>query len=92
MTRAIFRITGERVGSPSDVPTAVVATVFAPERSDDGLDFCRVSIPALFDDDKRIPGVDAEQAVELVIEFVRDIFDGFNVRMVSEIRAKSGQL
>lgn len=89
MTKAILRITGERVGGPSEAATAVVATIFAPEQTDDGLDFCRVSIPALFDDDKRVPGVDAEQAQELVVLFVRDIFNGFDITITSENAVKS---
>lgn len=91
MTEAILKIYGERIEAESQKRSAVVATIFAPEQTDDGLDFCRVSIPALFDKDKSIPGVDADQAKELVVLFVRDIFAGFGVSITAEFNPVSGK-
>ena len=84
LSEAIYKIYGERLEGDSQNPTPVVATIFAPERTDDGLDYCRVRIAGVFDDDKRIPGVDAEQARELGAIFARDIFERFGISITSE--------
>ena len=84
LSEAIYKIYGVRLEGSDKSPTPVVATIFAPERTDDGMDYCRVRIAGVFDDDKRIPGVDAEQARELGAIFTRDIFERFGVSITSE--------
>lgn len=83
-SKAIYRIYGERSESGDQSPTPVVATIFAPERTDDGMDYCRVRIQGVFDDDKRIPGVDADQARELGAFFAREIFERSGISITSE--------
>ena len=62
----------------------MVATVFAAEQSDNGDSFCRVSLPTLFEDEKRIFGADAEQAQELACLFARDLLSGFDIAITAE--------
>ena len=84
MTEAILKIYGERVEAEGQGASPVVATIFAPEQSDNGDSFCRVSLPTLFEDEKRIFGADAEQAQELACLFARDLLSGFDIAITAE--------
>lgn len=56
-------------------PFSLVIT--SPEKTPDAEDyFCSIHAPVLFKRDKSIHGVDAEQAVELAIKFVKDVLSG----------------
>lgn len=53
----------------------VLAVVFRPEPDADSIGFsCRVHCPYIFGNDKKIFGVDADQAVELALMFIRTMF------------------
>jgi len=85
IAKVLVEIEGERPVNSGPESDQISATIFAPERTDHGDYFCRVSIPGLLENDKRIAGVDAEQAKELAVLFVRDIFDGFGIKITSEV-------
>lgn len=84
MTEAILVLHGRPDDARPQTAPIVVATVFAPEESGEGDHFCRVSLPTLFEDEKRIFGVDAEQAEELACIFARDLLKGFGVAVTAE--------
>jgi len=74
-----------RRGTASDGEDVRVV-VFAPEPDPRyGIPSCRIHMPFLFADDKRIAGVDDEQALELAIGFVRQMF-GYNDVTLIEVR------
>ena len=63
----------------------VLAAVFRPEPDEDSIGFsCLVRCPYLFGNDKRIAGVDADQAVELSLMFVRTMFGHHEIEIESE--------
>lgn len=48
-----------------------------PEKTPDADDyFCNIHAPVLFKRDKSVYGVDAKQAAELAIKFVKDLLSG----------------
>lgn len=57
------------------------AEIGAARRHDEMSDvwFCPVSIAAIFKNEKQIAGVDAEQAVELSLQFVKTVFENNGV-------------
>lgn len=56
-------------------PFSLVIT--QPEKTPDAEDyFCSIQAPVLFKREKSIYGVDAEQAAELAIKFVKDLLSG----------------
>ena len=59
--------------------------VFAPEKNAGHCDWsCTIHCPALFSSDKKIAGVDADQALELAGRFVLDLFEHHGVRRAAE--------
>ena len=50
-----------------------------PEIDDEGHWGCVVRCPAIFDSNKRIPGIDAEQSIELADWFLRDLWNHFGI-------------
>ena len=66
--------------------TEVLAVVFRPEPGRDQIHFsCLVRCPYLFDNDKRIAGVDADQALELALMFVRTMFGHHEIEIEDEL-------
>ena len=53
----------------------VTGAVYAPEIDEDGRWGCVVRCPAIFDSNKRIFGIDAEQSIELADWFLRDLWN-----------------
>ncbi|WP_299397577.1 hypothetical protein [Pelagibius sp.] len=84
MTDPILVLRGRRGDAEPQTGETVVATIFAPEQSEHGDYFCRVSLPTLYEDEKRIAGVDAEQARELACIFARDLLAGFGFNITAE--------
>lgn len=84
MTKAVLVLHGKPSDAASDSEPVVVATVFAPEVSDDGHHFSRVSLPTLFPDEKRLFGVDGDQAMEIAEMVARDVLKGFGVSITAE--------
>lgn len=67
-------------------PQEVRATIYAPEVNPvHGDSSCVIHCPEIFDTDKRIRGVDEDQALELSEMFVKTMFDGDGIDVV-EIR------
>ena len=79
MANAVLRITGRHQGTRPDVPELVTATIFEPEETGDGDFACRVSIPALYEEDRFIFGVDENHAQEVSAFFVRNLFEGLRI-------------
>lgn len=82
MTTALLEIHGEREAGAAFEADRVVATIFAPEATGEGDYACRVRIPALFREDRRIFGVDAEQAKTLAASFVHELLQGYRMSTV----------
>ena len=56
--------------------TTVSATVFSPVKTDGHNEhYCVIHCPHVFDNDKKIFGVDADQALELSIMFIKDMLE-----------------
>jgi len=55
----------------------LVAEIGQAKRHDDLSDvwYCPISIEAIFKNEKRIAGVDAEQALDLSLQFVKTVFE-----------------
>lgn len=87
MTDAILVMHGRQADAESPSASVVVATIYAPEQTDEGHHFCRVSLPTLFEDQKRIFGVDAEQAEEVACLFAREVLGGFDITITGEAAA-----
>ena len=81
MTKAILVLHGRTADDEQPSEPVVVAEIFAAEQSEYGDYFCRVSLPTLFGDDRRIFGVDAEQAEELSLTFAHDLLNGFGIKV-----------
>ncbi len=89
MTDAILVMHGRQADAEGPSASIVVATIYAPEQTEEGHHFCRVSLPTLFEDQKRIFGVDAEQAEELACIFARDVLGGFDITITGETAAEA---
>ena len=68
-----IRRTRGTITEPGGASTEVIAEIFAPEQTEDGIWFCRVRFPAVLEPEKRIAGVDATQAIELSEMFLREM-------------------
>ncbi len=55
-----------------------------PETTEDGYHFSRVSLPTLFPDEKRLFGVDGDQAKEIAEMVARDVLKGFGISITAE--------
>ena len=63
----------------------VCATVFRPQRDEESIAFyCVVRCPHIFDNDKKIFGVDADQATELALMFVPMMFGHHEIEIEDE--------
>lgn len=63
----------EEDGQTRPFPLVITAPKKMPDTDDH---FCIIHAPALFKRDKRIYGINAEQAAELAIKFVNDLLSG----------------
>lgn len=63
----------------------VVGAIYPPDRDADGHWGCVVSCPAIFDSNKRISGVDAEQSLELAEWLLIDLWNHFIEPKVDQI-------
>lgn len=81
MTVAALELHGIK-NEPNGSTSVVLATVFAAER-DRGRSVwsCTVRCPAFFDSDKKIAGVDREQALQLAKLFLSEMFEHHGVRL-----------
>lgn len=84
MTDAVLIITGERRTEGSAKPDLVTATIYDAEPTEHGDFSCRVRIPALFEADKQIFGVDEEQSKKVAAFFVRSLFHGLRITVCQE--------
>lgn len=81
------------VARAEGVAGAFFAEIGEARRHDEMSDvwFCPVSIAAIFENEKQIAGVDAQQALDLSLQFVRTVFENngadlnsFEVRRVDD--------
>jgi hypothetical protein len=84
MTNAVLRIIGERQAEGSAAPAPVTATIYDAEPTGHGDFACRVSIPAIFEEDRHIFGVDEDHALEVSASFVRNLFEGLSINIRQE--------
>ena len=84
MSKAVLVLHGRPCDAEPETEPVVVATIFAPEVSEEGYHFSRVSLPTLFEDQKRLFGVDGDQARELAEMLVRDVLKGFGISITTE--------
>jgi hypothetical protein len=60
-----------------DVRKPFIASISSPKSSGRAQEYaCSVHAPALFSKDKKIFGIDAQQAKELAVEFLKSMLDG----------------
>ena len=63
-----------------DSSSPVVAQIFSPEKTEGQNDFsCVVRCPDILDNDKRIFGVDADQALEVSEAFVHTLWENHGI-------------
>ena len=75
MNRLSKTFRGRHRGDDGSV-TVVLASITSPKRAKGQQDWsCIVHCPFLFEADKTIVGVDADQALELAEAFLRDMLD-----------------
>ncbi len=89
VTQALLKLTGQRAEEEELGFFRVFATIYPPEQTSDGFDYCRVSIPILFEDEQRIFGADAEQARALAASFARDLLRGSNIDVAGEVELQA---
>ncbi len=81
MTIAALELHGIKK-EPNGSGLVILATVFAAEREvGRSVWSCAVRCPAFFDSDKKIAGVDREQALQLAKMFLLEMFEHHGVRI-----------
>ncbi len=83
---AVKELRGRKGGGAAGPPAEVSVLLFALEPSKDDPDYsCLVRCPEMFDNDKRIFGVDELQALELAEQFVKQMFEHQGIELVATI-------
>ena len=60
-----------------------MATVLVPQRNEGHGDWsCTIHCPSIFSSDKKVVGVDAEQALELAESLLKDMLDHHKIRII----------
>ena len=82
MTESIFELSAFLV--EEDVRKPLYIRIEAPSRVPEEISYyCRVHAPSIFAEDKRIYGVDQEQAADLAIKFIRTMLEDKKVTDVN---------
>jgi|GEM_PF-2248033 len=82
MARQLKQIVGRR-RLTAETTEDILVIVFAPEPHPvHGVPSCRIQMPALFAEDRRIAGADDAQAVALAVSFVEQLFAYNGIELV----------
>lgn len=79
MTKPVLRIIGEGKTAGPQAPASVVATIYRAEPTGHGDYSCCVSIPALFEKDRHILGVDEDNAKQVAAFFVQELLRDYQL-------------
>lgn len=83
LTEVVKTLRGIKEGS-EDSPSPVIAQIFSPEKTVGQDDYsCVVRCPDILDNDKRIFGVDADQALELSKIFIKTLWEHHGIALSS---------
>ena len=75
MTEVVRTLRGMKEGS-EDSSSPIIAQILTPEKTDGQNDYsCVVRCPDILDNDKRIFGVDADQALEVSEFFIHTLWE-----------------
>ena len=84
VNQPIKELRGRKGGGAGGPPSEVRALLFAPEASKDDRDYSwLVRCPAIFENDKRIFGVNEHQALELAEQLVTEMFEHYGIELVA---------
>ncbi len=75
MTEVVRTLRGIKEGS-EDSSSPIIAQILSPEKTDGQNDYsCVVRCPEILDNDKRIFGIDADQALEVSEKFINTLWE-----------------